>query len=115
VNAHVRAALAKIAEGLSELVQADAGDAPYTQDFPPPDVRSRDAFLRLHRVRVKAQTPGWSCVGKVRAVTREAWSAHVDGETAAVARPKLALVSAEPQVGEIEKALGIVLQRRGGR
>ena len=110
---HVRAALAKIAEGLLALVQVDADGAPYTQDSTPPDVTSRDAYLRIHRVRVRAQTPGWSCTGKIRAVTRAAWSAYVDGETtAASARPRLAVVPAELERGQIERALGIQITRR---
>jgi hypothetical protein len=47
------------------------GDAlgDYRQNRLPPDCPSRDAFLRRHRLHVKARTSGWTTRGKTRSVT----------------------------------------------
>ena len=54
----------------------------YDQDARPPGACSRDAFLRLHRSRVRARTPGWSVLGKRRLVSGEAWALEMEGDTA---------------------------------
>jgi hypothetical protein len=38
----------------------------YTADSLPPNVKSRDSFLRSHRRQSKNGTPGWARCGQVR-------------------------------------------------
>jgi hypothetical protein len=107
-DAEVVAALRVIAAALG--IGARAAADTFTQDALPPDCSSRDVFLRRHRARTKARTPGWTKRGKTRAVTAEAWRADVEQETGATrARtPKLALVPAQRDVSaELDRALGI--------
>jgi hypothetical protein len=66
----------------AEIAPSPATSKVYTADDLPPDATSRDAFLRLHRARMKERAPGWTRRGKVRAVTFDAWERDVERETA---------------------------------
>jgi hypothetical protein len=88
----------------------------YSQHRLPPDVSSADGFLRAHRVQFKAGTPGWTRQGAVRAVTAEAWDAHVaeQGSRARMRRiARVPSVAANDLGEQIDRELGIRVH--GGR
>jgi hypothetical protein len=103
--------LAAFADAVAARVVARLGarrDA-YTQDALPHECTSRDAYLRRHRERKGARVPGWTCSGKVRAVTLEAWAADVDAETMRARRPNLTLVASpvESVDDQVARELGL--------
>jgi hypothetical protein len=95
------------------------GSAPasnYTQDSRPLGV-SRDAYLRRHRIRMRARTPGWTRCGQARLVTASAWEADVAAETATAAerRPRPALAIVPPPSGKDQIAAQLGIRLRGAR
>jgi hypothetical protein len=76
---------AEIAAALRVLAAAiGLGFAPtsstYSADSLPPGV-TRDAFLRMHRARVRGGVAGWSRRGKARLVTADAWQLELTRDT----------------------------------
>ena len=90
--------------------------ATYTADALPSEIKSRDAFLRLHQRQVKAHAHGWTRAGQVRAVSVEAWTAYIEETNRPRAPRKLAIVQpiapARDLVAEAFAAFGVERVRR---
>jgi hypothetical protein len=112
VTPRARAALAKIVQGIEELLEADGAAAVYSQTSLPPGAVSRGAYLERHRQRVRAGIAGWSCSGQVRTVTAEAWEADLARQTARTRAPKSAAPppAANDVESEMDRRLGITLR-----
>jgi hypothetical protein len=96
----------------------------YDQDHLPPGCTSRDSYLRRHRDRLRARTPGWTTSGQLRRVDPEAWQVDVALETATVAargaarrRQTLSVIDGGMRDvdAEIDRALGIVRPRKAAK